>query len=263
MTLESEKFIPEYEVLFSSEKTSDACLVIPVINEGERIRNLLERINALKLIKLLDVVIVDGGSNDGSLDERYLKSVYVKALILKKSEGKLSTQLLCGYDYVLNCGYEKIITIDGNNKDDPKSIPLIIDKLNEGYDFVQASRFIAVGEAINTPKSRDLAIRFIHAPILSIASGFHWTDTTQGFRGYSSKMLKDKRINIFRSVFKGYELLAYLSYVVPKLKFKCIEIPSRRVYPKGAVVTKISKFSGNIELMKILLKTVLGGYNVK
>ena len=39
-----------------------------------------------------------------------------------------------------------IITIDGNNKDDPEAIPHFIESLNKGIDFVQASRFIKGGK---------------------------------------------------------------------------------------------------------------------
>lgn len=254
-------YIPEYKILFSQEKQQEQCLVIPVINEGERIHRLLEKISALKQQSSLDILIVDGGTADGSLDEVYLKNQRVHTLLLKTGPGKLSAQLLAAYAYALKQGYSKILTIDGNDKDDPKSIPLIVNKLNEGYDFVQASRFIQGGEAVNTPKSRDFAIRLIHAPILSFASGFHWTDTTQGFRGYSARLLSDPDVAIFRKEFSCYELLAYLSYIAPKKGFKCIEIPSKRTYPKGAVPTKISSIKGNLELMKVLLKTAFGLYN--
>ena len=128
---------------------------------------------------------------------------------------------------------------------------------------MQASRFIAGGLAVNTPKSRDYAIRFIHAPILSLSSGFHWTDTTQGFRAYSRRLLLDPRVNIFRNVFSGYEMLAYLSHIAPKLGFKCIEIPSKRIYPPGEVPSKISSFKGNLEVLTVLFKAAFGMYNVK
>jgi hypothetical protein len=39
-------------------------------------------------------------------------------------------------------------------------------------------------------------------------SGFHWTDTTQGFRTYSRKMLLDPEIALFRDLMSTYELLA-------------------------------------------------------
>lgn len=255
------KQVPDYQVVFSASRAKDYCLVIPVINEGKRIQSLLKKIQLVQAQTLLDVVIVDGGSTDGSLEEEGLKEFGVNTLLLKKGPGKLSAQLRCAYDYVLNRGYEGIITIDGNDKDNPEAIPRFIEKLLAGYDFVQASRFVAGGIAINTPKSRDLAIRLIHAPVLSFASGFHWTDTTQGFRGYSKKLLSDPRINIFRDVFSGYELLAYLSYIAPKLGYLCIEIPTMRSYPKGEVPSKISAVKGNLEVLKVLFKAAFGRYN--
>ena len=183
-------------------------------------------------------------------------------MLLKTGPGKLSAQLRCAYSFCLLRGYKGVVTIDGNNKDDPKAIPAFIDKLNEGYDFVQASRFIPGGEAVNTPLSRNLAIRLIHAPLLSLASGFHWTDTTQGFRAYSAKLLACEKIGIFRNIFREYELLAYLSYIAPKQKFRCIEIPTKRSYPKGETPTKISIFSGNFKVLITLIKTCFGSYNV-
>lgn len=86
-----------------------------------------------------------------------------------------------------------------------------------GGGFCSSLRFISGGVAENTPKSRDFAVRFIHAPMLSLFSGFHWTDTTQGYRAYSRKMLLDTKISLFRDVFMTYELLAYLSYRAPSL----------------------------------------------
>lgn len=261
---QKDPYVPEFEIIFQiAASMQKNALIIPVVNEGERIHHLLEKISSLHLQEMIDIVIVDGGTTDGSLDACYLKEQQVHALLKKTGPGKLSAQLLCAYAYAIESGYRNILTIDGNNKDDPKSIPIIIDKLEEGYDFVQASRFINGGEGVNTPLSRDLAIRLIHAPILSLSSGFHWTDTTQGFRGYSAKLLNSPEIAIFRKVFSGYELLAYLSYIAPKKGFRCVEIPSRRVYPKGAVPTKISSFRGNLELMKVLLKTACGGYNAR
>jgi dolichol-phosphate mannosyltransferase len=153
------------------------------------------------------------------------------------------------------------VTIDGNDKDDPDAIPRFIDAIEQGYDFVQASRFLAGGVAENTPKSRDFAIRFIHAPMLSLASGFHWTDTTQGFRAYSRAMLLDPRVAPFRDEFTTYELLAYLSYRVPKLGYRCVELPTVRRYPKGEVPTKISSVRGNLSVLQVLMKACAGQYN--
>src|SRR5690606_2416742 len=98
-----------------------------------------------------------------------------------------------------------MVPIAGNDKDAPGAIPPFIQALEDGVDFVQASRFLPGGMGVNTPKLRQFAIRYIHAPCLSLASGFKWTDTTQGFRAYSRRMLLDPGIAPFRDIFVTYE----------------------------------------------------------
>ncbi|RVT90520.1 glycosyltransferase family 2 protein [Sphingomonas crocodyli] len=254
--------VPSFRVDRWLGKTTRYCCVIPVINEGEQITRQLAKMRALGISKITDIIIVDGGSKDGSLDPDKLDAGEVRALVTKTAPGKLSAQLRCAYAFALDEGYEGIVTIDGNDKDDPDAIPAFVKALDDGYDFAQASRFIPGGVEENTPKSRRLAIKLIHAPALSIASGFHWTDTTQGFRAYSAKMLLDPRVSIFRDVFGTYELLAYLNYRAPKLGYRCIELPTARRYPANEKVpTKISPWRGQIELMQTLFKACTGGFN--
>ena len=253
--------VPVFETPLWLGRQHPWCVVIPVVNEGERIKRLLTRMAALNIDDIADVVIVDGGSTDGSLALEALREKGVRGLLIKRGPGKLSAQLRCAYAFALDHGYEGIVTIDGNDKDDPEAIPRFIQALRDGVDFVQASRFIPGGIAENTPKSRDFAIRWIHAPMLSLFSGFRWTDTTQGFRAYSRKMLLDTKISPFRDVFMTYELLAYLSYRAPKLGYRCIELPTMRRYPKGEVPTKISSIKGNFSVLQVLVRACFGRYN--
>ncbi|MGV6395642.1 glycosyltransferase family 2 protein [Pseudomonas caspiana] len=253
--------VPAFDTLFWLQRQHRWCVVIPVINEGARIKSLLTRMAALKIADIADIIIIDGGSTDGSMEPAALQTLGVRGLLLKTGTGKLSAQLRCAYAFALDQGYEGIVTIDGNDKDDPQAIGRFIQALEQGVDFVQASRFVVGGKAENTPKSRDLAIRLIHAPLLSLASGFKWTDTTQGFRAYSRKLLIDPRLAIFRDVFSTYELLAYLSYRAPRLGYRCVELPTERRYPKGEVPTKISSVKGNLSIMQVLFKSCLGQYN--
>ena len=261
-TLAGLQEVPAYRIEFEARANRRHCVVIPVINEGARLHRLLDRMMGLAVSTFVDVVVVDGGSTDGSVTERELRSRGVSALLVKTGPGKLSAQLRCAYAYALECGYDGIVTIDGNDKDDPVSIGKFVTALQEGCDFVQASRFVPDGVAENTPLVRTLAIRFLHAPLLSLASGFKWTDTTQGFRGYSRRLLVDPRVSPFRDVFRDYELLAYLSYRAPRLGFRCAELPTARRYPvEGKVPTKISAFSGNWRVFKTLVSACRGGYN--
>ena len=260
-TLRAKWQVPAYENQMWLGGKHNYSVVIPVINEGNRIHNLLARMAAINVSTYADIIIIDGGSTDGSLNPNILQEKGVRGLILKKAPGKLSAQLRCAYAFALEQGYEGIVTIDGNDKDDPVAIPQFITALKDGVHFVQASRFLVGGVAENTPLTRDIAIRFIHAPMISFFSGFKWTDTTQGFRGYSRKMLLDERVAPFRDIFSSYELLAYLSYRVPQLGYRCLEIPTIRRYPKGEVPTKINGIKGNFSVLIVLFKACLGFYN--
>lgn len=253
--------VPNFSVEFDQGKYNQYCLIIPIINEGKRIIEFIRKLYALKIHKILDILIIDGGSTDGVLKRKFLLDHKVNKLLVKKDVGKLSSQLRIAYAYAIENKYQGLITIDGNNKDDPTSLPTFIEGLKNGYDFLQSSRFVKGGKHINTPFFRYLAIRLIHAPILSLASGFRWTDTTQGYRAYSSKALIDPRVDIFRDIFSKYELLAYLNYRLPRIGLKCCELPTTRIYPKGKVPTKISSVKGNIDLIKVLFKASLGFYN--
>ena len=145
-----------------------------------------------------------------------------------------------------------------------RSTPAFVAALDNGVDYAQASRFIDGGRGENTPMTRLMAIRFIHAPVLSMAAGMWITDTTQGYRAYSARYLLHPAVQPFRSLFVQYELLSYLTVRASQLGLRVIEIPTSRAYPDdGTVPTKISAFSGNIDLLKTLLATVLRRYHPK
>ncbi|MDF2996744.1 MAG: glycosyl transferase family 2 [Xanthobacteraceae bacterium] len=235
-------------------------LVIPVINEGERIRRQLRQI--AELSPGCDIVIADGGSTDGSLDLEFLRSVGVRALLTKTAPGKLSAQLRVAYAFALDEGYEGVVTVDGNGKDGMEAIPLFLAKLDESYDYVQGSRYVAGGIAENTPRDRHLAGRLLHAPVLSLAAGHWYTDTTNGFRAYSARYLTDPRVAPFRDVFMRYELLFYLTVRAARLGLRTTEVPVARRYPRDeATPTKISGMRGRVDMLGQLFAAATGRFN--
>ena len=256
--------VPNFVSNEYQDKKNKYCLCIPIINEGERIKKELKKAQKNDIDKKIDIVICDAGSTDGSTEEAVLRNFGVNTLLVKKDKGKQSAQLRMGFWWALERGYEGIVTIDGNNKDSIEDVPNFIQKLEEGYDFVQGSRFIKGGQAINTPLIRYLSVKLIHAPIISITARKRFTDTTNAYRAYSKKYLLHDQVKPFRDIFDTYELLAFLSVKASQLKLKTCEIPVTREYPKGEKTpTKISPLKGNWNLMKILFKNLFGKYDVK
>lgn len=253
--------VPDFECYEYEKKQRDYCLLIPIINEGDRIKKELERSVRFNVSDLVDIIICDGDSSDGCTNEENLKTLKVNALLVKKGAGKQGAQLRMGMYYALERGYKGIITIDGNNKDSIEHVSRFIEKLEEGYDFVQGSRFIEGGHGVRTPFVRNVSVKLIHAPIISLTAKHRFTDTTNNYRAYSRRYLEDERVNIFRDIFVTYELLAYLSTRATRLGYKACEVPVDRVYPKsGKTPTKISAVRGNTNLMKILIMNAIGRY---
>ena len=253
--------VPGFECYEYEEKKKDYVVLIPIINEGERIIKELKRAYKHNISDYADIVICDGGSTDGCTEEVRLRKLKVNTLLVKRDEGKQGAQLRMGIWWALERGYKGIITIDGNNKDSIEDVPKFIAKLKDGYDFVQGSRFIKGGRAINTPFMRWVSVNLIHAPIISITARKRFTDTTNAYRAYSRNYLVDERVKPLRDIFMTYELLAYLSVRATQIGMRACEIPVTRAYPKkGKTPTKISFFKGNYELMKILLKNAIGAY---
>lgn len=256
-----DRAVPAHEVRELFGKRTRYCVVIPVINEGERIAGQLREMLAHGIDRLADIVIADGGSKDGSLDDELLRQTGVRTLLTKTGPGKLSAQLRMGYAYALDQGYEGVVTIDGNGKDSVASIPLFLAALDDGIDYAQASRFVPGGGAVNTPRSRTLGIKLLHAPVLSVAAGRRFTDTTQGFRAYSAVYLRHPAVQPFRDVFQTYELLAYLTVRASQLGLRTREIPTTRTYPDdGTIPTKLNA-RGNVSLIGILFRTLARRYH--
>lgn len=254
--------IPTFKSALFAPKKHDYVVCVFVINEGEKVRKQIKNMQAYTSI--VDVVIADGGSTDGSLDHLFLKKHKVRAVLEKTGVGKLSAQMRMALAWSMHQGYKGVIVIDGNGKDDVSAIPEFVRLLQEeGYDHIQGSRFIPGGKAINTPKSRLIGLKLLHAPLLSVLSGRRHTDTTNGFRGYSANLLRDEEIAPFRDIFQTYELHYHLTVEASRRGYKVTETPVTRTYPKGKAPTKISPIKGNTLILKILYKTARGHYKKK
>ncbi len=146
--------VPDFELEEFSPKRTKYCVLIPVINEGSRILSELERAQKAGIALLADVILCDGGSSDGSTEPDRLKTLGVNTLLVKKGAGKQGAQLRMGFWFALERGYDGFITIDGNDKDSVESVPLFIQKLDEGFDFIQGFYF-------SKPMDEDEYIKFV------------------------------------------------------------------------------------------------------
>ena len=249
--LEMENKIPEYEKHIFFEKKTKYALIIAIVNEGERFISQMNKMKAGGIFNICDVFICDGSDKDKLLLPDTAKNFGCRELIINKCElNGRAIKLKQGFYEAMKDGYDGVIMVDGNDKDDIiNGLPLHIDKLEKGYDFLQSTRFTLGGHEENTPLLRKIGIRFIASPLISFTSGFHYDDVLVGFKSFSRKYMLDKRIDLFREEFINYEYYFYPLVHAKKLGYKVSQIPITRVYPKNEVPSKIKGIFSNFTLL--------------
>lgn len=116
-------------------------IVVPIYNEAESISHLLDAItDVVKATQLsYEIVCVDDGSTDGSttlLTQIARQRTDLKAVILRRNYGQ-TPAMAAGFEHARG---KVMITLDGDLQNDPADIPLLLKKLNEGYDLVSGWR---------------------------------------------------------------------------------------------------------------------------
>ena len=113
----------------------DVSFVIPVYNERESLRLLVEKIQANVPNISYEIILVNDGSDDGSgdvLSDLASEIDIVTALDLPHHAGKTAA-LTKGFQHATG---DIVFTLDSDLQDDPAEIPMFLNKLEEGFDLV-------------------------------------------------------------------------------------------------------------------------------
>lgn len=253
--------LPDHEVTEFSSKRTEYCFIPIVFNEGLRFIHQIEQMS--KNASLADIIVADRRCADCEMDPEWLKQNGVRALLTTDAEGG-ATAIRMAFAYALKQGYKGVVLIDGNGKDGVGALPEFLRRLDEGFDFVQGSRFMPGGVEKNTPLLRRVGIKFVMTPLVWLGCGYVYSDATNGFRGYSSRLLRDPRIEPLRNCFVHFNVQYYLTVMAPKFGFRVVEIPVERVYPDdGTIPTKVVGFRRNFQALWEMALTICHYYNPK
>lgn len=119
----------------------DLSVVVPIYNEEESLEALIQETNEVlrALGKDCEIIIVDDGSTDGTypiLIRLFRKEPRLKVVRLKRNFGQTAA-VAAGLAYAQG---EVIVAMDGDGQNDPRDIPALLAKLDEGFDLVSGWR---------------------------------------------------------------------------------------------------------------------------
>ena len=163
-------------------------VIIPIFNEEDNIKQLTKSI--LKVLGGLEfeVLFINDGSKDSS-EEKILaltqKHSKIKLINLRRNYGQTAA-MQAGFDHSIG---DIIIPMDGDLQNDPKDIPMLIKKINEGYDVVSGWRKIR-----SDKKFTRIIPSKIANMIISKISGLHLHDYGCTLKAYRKEILKDIKL---------------------------------------------------------------------
>ena len=165
-------------------------LIIPVYNEEENLSVLFDAvIKAMTpLKKPWEVIFVNDGSTDGSLEVlRGLakKDKHVRVIVFRRNFGQTAA-ISAGIDHAKG---EAIVLLDADLQNDPADIPMLLSKLEEGYDVVSGWRKDRKDNAI----TRTLPSMMANG-LISWVTGVHLHDYGCTLKAYRREVLDEFRL---------------------------------------------------------------------
>jgi glycosyltransferase involved in cell wall biosynthesis len=177
-------------------------IVVPIYNEEENVRLLHERVSAALDASAIEfeLILVDDGSSDGSYP--LLKAVAeqdarVKVIRLRRNFGQTAA-MAAGFDAASG---RVIVPMDGDLQNDPADIPLLLAKIDEGYDVVSGWRRDRKDTFINRKLPSIIANR-----VISRQTGVHLHDYGCTLKAYRREVLDG--INLYGEMHRFVPALA-------------------------------------------------------
>lgn len=229
-------------------------VLVPAFNEEVKIARVIEKVVDPRIDTVL---VIDDGSTDGTAEVARARGATV--LCHKKRTG-VGAALRSGMDYGRRTGHDLAVIMAGNDKDDPREIPRLLDPIcDEGYDLVMGSRYLPGGVCGgDMPFYRKIATR-VHPWLVSCLTRKRITESTNGFRAFKLSLLDDARINLHQRWLDAYGLEVYLLFKVLRLGYKHMEVPCTKIYPpKNLGYTKMPPITGWWSIMRPVFLLGLG-----
>ncbi|QQS38674.1 glycosyltransferase [Candidatus Woesebacteria bacterium] len=207
-------------------------IVIPTYNEAENISLLLDQLLILsRAIRKFSIriLIVDDNSPDhtGDIVHRYM-SKYKNIEMLSGEKKGLGKAMVRGYTYAIGkLKADIVVTNEADFGFDFKHLPLMLDKISEGYDVVVASRHVDGGSTSGWTITRRLNHWVANSLFATLVAGVNQVKDHNGaFRAIRVKGVLDK-INFDKLEVTGFGFFFFLIYRLTRITDKIYEFPTK------------------------------------
>lgn len=200
----------------------DALVIIPTYNERENIEALIDQVLAAR--PTVHVVVVDDESPDGTgtlVRDRSARDERVHLLPMHGRVG-YGRAVLAGFQFALDRGYPRVITMDADFSHDPKYMPDLLEALASGAHLVVGSRYTNGVSVVNWPLRR-LFLSVCANQYVRTITGLPLSDCTSGYRGISREVLAAIDFATIKS--NGYSFISEVNYRAHARRFKLTEVP--------------------------------------
>jgi glycosyltransferase involved in cell wall biosynthesis len=213
-------------------------LLLPTLNEIEGLRATLPHID---FSLFAEVIVVDGGSKDGTID-------YALA-----SGATVVSQIRAGLQYAIYdiaravaCDYVVEFSPDGNCK--TEHLPDLVAKLREGYDLVVVSRYLGTAKSDDDHLISALG-NWLFTRLMRLLSSFPMTDCLNIYRGFRRDLLLDPDFEFY---LKGPVLEPLTSGLCALRHGRIAEIPGDEPERIGGETKRGVIYNGSLVLLMIL-----------
>jgi glycosyltransferase involved in cell wall biosynthesis len=194
----------ELNVSPTLQTTPRISIVLPIFNELESLPHLVNAIAQVMQAHQLsyEIIAVDDGSTDGSgalLKDFALSRSDLKAVLLRRNYGQTAA-MAAGFNHSQG---EVIVTLDSDLQNDPADIPILVAKLDEGFDLVSGWR-----KNRQDAKLSRLLPSMLANLLIGRVTGVKLHDYGCSLKAYRSELVAD--MNLYGELHRFLPALAFI-----------------------------------------------------
>jgi len=215
------------------------CILIPGYNESRMIGQVVT--NARKIID--DVVVIDDGSRDNTAQIAQDAGAYVIKHEVNKGKG---AALRTGFQYVIDHGYDAVITMDSDGQHDPDDIPGFLDAVEKiGSGIIIGTR---MGDISTMPLIRRCTNKLTSFSASMLARQ-KIEDSQSGFRLITTDVLKTVKLET-----AGFETESEILIKASKAGFRISSVSIKTIY--GEEKRKIKPMRDTYRFLRLLFRSL-------